>query len=277
MSDNSQLQVALSPVQLAAVLSERSISEGETLSNRIWGGVALAGGVVELIGAGVLCIAPDPTTITKLGCVFVGTHSLDAIQTATNQILTGVKTDTATTAAVTALAEQLGADKAAAYQIGLTVDLAVPLAFSLAIGAVRVAAVRTGRIRLIEHESMTGAKPGGHTLQRHVGLSKEALLARLEATANARYRPSGASSFFSVDVAERAISHALRINSGRITHWSHYPHMPLEITHAVAYPVGIYIRRGTAEAVRTSTFKIVLKYQTYHGKPYYILTAYPTW
>ncbi len=79
MSDTNGLRIALSPVQLAATLSEKSISEGETLSNRLWGGLGLAGGVVEMFGAGVMCVVPEPTMLTKAGCVVVGTHSLDTV------------------------------------------------------------------------------------------------------------------------------------------------------------------------------------------------------
>lgn len=42
----------LSPVQMAALLSDKSVSEGGTLSNRLYGGLGLAGGIVELFGAG---------------------------------------------------------------------------------------------------------------------------------------------------------------------------------------------------------------------------------
>lgn len=51
------LRVVLSPVQLAAIMSDKSVTEGEILSNRLFGGLALVGGVVELIGAGALCYA----------------------------------------------------------------------------------------------------------------------------------------------------------------------------------------------------------------------------
>lgn len=37
MEDSHGIRIALSPVQLAAVLSDKSVSEGETLSNRLWG------------------------------------------------------------------------------------------------------------------------------------------------------------------------------------------------------------------------------------------------
>lgn len=66
-------------------------------------------------------------------------------------------------------ARELGADEDTALNIGMTVDIAVPLGFAAAIGAVRVAAIKAGRIKLIQHESVTGLKPGGHTLANHVG------------------------------------------------------------------------------------------------------------
>lgn len=61
MDNEYGLRVAMSPVQMAAVLSDRSISEGETLSNRLYGGLGLAGGVVEMLGAGAcaLCLNPQ--------------------------------------------------------------------------------------------------------------------------------------------------------------------------------------------------------------------------
>ncbi|MFE8048208.1 hypothetical protein RBA63_15715 [Brenneria goodwinii] len=37
MEDSHGIRIALSPAQLAAVLSDKSVSEGETLSNRLWG------------------------------------------------------------------------------------------------------------------------------------------------------------------------------------------------------------------------------------------------
>ncbi|WP_390901258.1 hypothetical protein [Serratia ficaria] len=61
MANEDELRVALSPVQLAAVLSDASVTEGEMLSNRLLGGLGLAGGVVELMGGGgvVLCAGSD--------------------------------------------------------------------------------------------------------------------------------------------------------------------------------------------------------------------------
>lgn len=171
MNDDYGLKIALSPVQMAAVLSDKSISEGETLSNRLFGGLGLAGGVVEMFGAGAMCIVPEPTMLTKAGFVFVGTHGLDTIQASIRQIWTGQQTDTDTYDSAVALAESLGADKKTAMHVGMTVDLAIPMGFAFAVGAVRVAAIRSGRISLAEHEAMAGRAPGGHTIERHIGKS----------------------------------------------------------------------------------------------------------
>ena len=76
-ADSDGLRIVLSPPQLAAILTEASISENETLANRLWGGLWVAAGVVELLGAGVLCAVPEPTLLTKAGCVVFGLHGVD--------------------------------------------------------------------------------------------------------------------------------------------------------------------------------------------------------
>jgi len=272
------LQVTLSPVQLAAVVSDASISEGETLSNRLWGGAALIGGLLEMFGAGLMCAAPEPTTVTKVGCVLVGGHSADVINTATSQIMSGRQTNTATYNAAAELAQRLGANKETADNIALTVDLAVPIGFAAFAGAVRVGSIRAGRIKLIEHESSTGLRPGGHTIAKHVGKSKDELLQRLKDTETSKFRPSAASSFTNLDIAEKAISQALRANKLRIEEWvKFHPTTPLVIEKNVGFPAGAYIKRGATELTATSQIKVVLRYESYNGKPYYVLTAFPTW
>lgn len=275
MATEEGLRVVLSPVQLAAVMSDRSVTEGETLSNRLFGGLGLAGGVVELIGAGAMCYAPDPTFLTKVGCVVVGTHSLDSIKAASNQIVTGQPTTTDTYQSAVTLAKTLGADDDTAYNVGLTVDVAVPLVFAAAIGAARVASVRAGRVRLIEHESITGVKPGGHTIAKHIGQTKDDLLKRLAATANSRFAPQAISSFSNIRIAEKSISSALSSNRSLIKNWAYYPYKNLVIKYRAGSDVGYYIKRGTSEMVTTKNIKVVLTYQQHNGKPFYVLTAYP--
>lgn len=267
------LQIAMSPVQLAAVMSDKSVTEAETMSNRLLGGLDLLMGSLELAGATALCLVPEPTGFTKAICVVGGMHSMDSINAAAQRMIDGHDTRTATYRTAVALAKQFGADDKTAWKIGLTVDIAVPVGFALSVGAARVAAVRIGRIRLKLHESSTGAKPGGHTIEKHIGKSRDELLKRLELTPGLR----GSSSFTNIDIAEKAITDAMRANATQIKLWGHYPQRPLAFNHVAGSPVGAYIQRGSKELVHTSKFRVVLEYKPYNGKPYYILTAYPTW
>lgn len=275
MNDDNGLKIALSPVQMAAVLSDKSVSEGETLSNRLFGGLALAGGVVEMFGAGAMCIVPEPTMLTKAGCVFVGTHGLDTIQASIRQIWTGRQTNTDTWHSTVALAESLGADKNTAMHVGLTVDLAIPMGFAFAVGAVRVAAVRSGRISLAAHESLSGRAPGGHTLERHIGKTPDELLARLAK------RPAlgEASSFRTTREAEQLISKVLSDNHNQIGMWvKHLPpgmNAKMELGRIFAHQTGIMVSRGTTKVTACYKVRVVIRFQQWQGKPYFVLTAFP--
>ncbi len=81
------IKIAMSPVQLAAALSDKTVTEAETMSNSLPGGLGLIMGSLVLAGATALCIAPEPTGLTKAGCVVVGAHSLDSIHAAANQLM----------------------------------------------------------------------------------------------------------------------------------------------------------------------------------------------
>lgn len=268
------LRIVLSPVQLAAVLSDNTITEEETWSNRILGGAGLAAGVVELIGAGALCLAPDPSTLTKAACVIIGAHSLDVMNASASQVITGRETTTETYREAVRLAKEFGADDYTASEIGLTVDIAVPLSFASMVGAVRVASVRVGRIKLIEHESPTGLKPGGHTLAKHVGLSEQELRARI---LNSKGRLKGASTFYSQDVAEKVISKALKNNQIKIT--TLLKHTPEGVKQEIDYisdtPIGFGLNKGSENFQELYKVRIVLYHSEFNGKQYYILTAFP--
>jgi hypothetical protein len=85
--DEEGVRVVLSSVQLAAVLTQESISESATLSNRMWGGLKLVGGVLELAGAGVLCVAPEPMMVSKAGCVILGATAGNGVVRATGKLV----------------------------------------------------------------------------------------------------------------------------------------------------------------------------------------------
>ncbi|MGF6378585.1 hypothetical protein GCT19_10715 [Paraburkholderia sp. CNPSo 3155] len=74
--DGDGMRVVLSAPQLAAILTRGSISQTEMLSNRLWGGLQVAAGVAEMVGAAALCVLPEPTMASKAGCVVFGV-SLD--------------------------------------------------------------------------------------------------------------------------------------------------------------------------------------------------------
>ncbi|EKD5158990.1 TPA: hypothetical protein L3F15_000857 [Enterobacter cloacae] len=264
----------MSPVQLAAVLSDKSVTEAETLSNRLLGGLGVLLGAVEMAGATALCIAPEPTGLTKAGCVVVGAHSLDAIQSAARQAITGQDTRSATYQLAVRAAKELGADENTALNIGMTVDIAVPLGFAAAIGAARVAAVKAGRIKLIQHESVTGLKPGGHTLANHVGKTDNELLARFEQ--NKRLIMS--STFKNLNVAESVISRAIYYNRTNIKSLLGGGNRGgrLTIIYPAGQEIGYGFSRGSTQRISMRSVRIVIELKEYNGKPYYILTAFPT-
>ncbi|WP_205957231.1 RNase A-like domain-containing protein [Pantoea stewartii] len=275
MDNQDGVRLVLSPVQMAALLSDKSVSEGETLSNRLYGGLGLAGGIVELFGAGAMCVVPEPTMLTKAGCVVVGTHGLDTVQASTRQIWTGRSTNTDTYNTAVSLAQSFGADKNTAMKVGFTVDLAIPLAFSFALGAQRVIAIRSGRIKLAEHESPPGSNAAGHAIERHVGKTVEELFERLEKSP----RLTSSSSFKNTLDAEVLISKVLRDKKNMISIWvKNIPPGSKEtrvLDGSFARQTGISVSRGSTEAKPCYKVRIVLRFEYWYGKPYFILTAYP--
>ena len=268
------MRIVMSPVQLAAVLSDKTVTEAETLSNRLLGGLGVLLGGVEMAGAATLCIAPEPTGLTKAGCVVVGAHSLDTVHSAAQQMISGRDTRSATYQLAVNAAKQLGADEDTALKIGITVDIAVPMSFAAAIGALRVAAIRAGRVRLIKHESVNGLKPGGHTLANHVGKTDSELLARFEQ--NKRLMMS--STFKSLNIAETVISQALYINRDAIKSIlaGGKQGVRLTINYSAGREIGYGYARGSTQRIAMHSLRIVIDMQEYNGNPYYILTAFPT-
>lgn len=275
MRNESGIVVAMSPVQMAAVMSDKSISEGETFSNRLVGGIGLIGGIAEMFGAGTLCIVPEPTMLTKAGCVIVGTHSLDTIQASMRQIWSGKQVSTDTYNSAVELAEKMGADRKTAMYVGMTVDLAVPLSFAAAIGAVRVAAIRGGRLSLAEHESLSTKSVGGHTLERHIGKTPEELQARLQR----RLGLDETSTFKSTAEAEKLISMVLRDNKNQIEMW--IKNVPpnftarMRLNRLFSRPTGIMVQRGSSEVKTCYRVRVILEFRPYNGKAYFVLTAFP--
>ena len=270
MNKDEGLSFVLSPVQLAAIVRYETVSEGEVLSNRLWGGLSVVGSVAEIFGAGILCIVPEPTMITKAGCIVVGAHSLDALNASLRQFWSGRRSETATSRLAEMAAEQLGADSATAYRVGITVDLTVPFIFASAAGVARIASVYSGRIRLKEHE---GGRLG-HTIARHVGRTPEQLIARLSEPR----APHISASFKNIRQAELIISEVLSVKSRQIEYALKYTHTraTLVYVHRFNFPIGTYVERGATEVKKAYGVRLVIRPATFNGRQYYLVTAFPT-
>jgi hypothetical protein len=270
--DSDSVRVVLSAPQLAAVLARQSISHSEMLSNRLWGGLQLVGGLLEMVGAGALCALPEPTMASKAGCVVFGVHGSDAAAAGLREIWTARDTATLTQQGVIKLAEAMKASPDMANNIGLSLDMVVPFGFAGSIKAVRASRIAMGRISLEMHEAKAGNSIGGHTLRKHIGRTEAQLRERLKLEP----RREKVSSFTDLERAESAISEVMRNNATIIRRWAQSSGRggPLVLTRRVAGNVGYGITRETGKLTPMNEVVVVLKYQTYNGMPYYIVTAY---
>lgn len=153
MRDDGEFRVALSFAQMAAILTQESLSPAEVMSNRIFGSLRLVGGIVELAGSGVLCAIPEPTMISKLGCVAMGVHASDQLSAGMTQLVTGKETDSFSFKAGASVAQSLGASHATGQVIGLATEFAVPLSTASMYNAFRVSSVHAGRMTVVTSEA----------------------------------------------------------------------------------------------------------------------------
>ncbi|MDF0606628.1 hypothetical protein HZU77_013340 [Neisseriaceae bacterium TC5R-5] len=267
-NENDGIRIIFSAPQLAAALSRQTISRGEMLSNRFWGSLELAGGVLELVGAGALCVAPEPTGLSKAGCVVFGAHGADMAATGARKVWTGQDSATLTQQGVTKLAETMKVDPSQASNIGLSVEMAVPIGLAGMIKAARVASVIGGRISLLEHEAM-----GGHTLARHINRTEKQLRARLVAEPNLK----AASSFYHLQAAESAVSQVLARNATRINAWAKNASLGsrLPLNEDLGSVLGHGVVRRTGKLTPMTKVFVMLECVKRNGVPYYVLTAYP--
>ncbi|WP_324130018.1 RNase A-like domain-containing protein [Erwinia psidii] len=228
-----------------------------------------------MFGAGAMCVVPEPTMLTKAGCIFLGTHSLDTVQAALRQIWTGRNIPTDTYNNVVTLAQMLGADRKTAMNVGMTVDLAIPVGIALAAGAMRVVAVRTGRIKLAAHESLSAQGTGGHTLERHVGKTPQELMARLE------QRPglTATSSFRNITEAEKFTTGVLRAHKHQlmvlVKNTPKGAHLRKTFVHPFSTKTGIAVDRASGKISDCYKVSVTIELTWYQGKPFYILTSFP--
>ncbi|SMG53101.1 RNase A-like domain-containing protein [Paraburkholderia susongensis] len=270
--DRDGVRVVFSAPQLAAMLARVSISETETLSNRLWGGLQVVGGVLEMVGAGALCVLPEPTMASKAGCVAFGLHGSDTAASGLRQLWTGTDTQTLTQRGTAKLAEAMKVSPDMANNIGLSLDIAVPFGFAGSIRAARVARVTMGRINLEMHEAKAGSGIGGHTLEKHVGKDKAWLQARLAREP----RREMVSSFFDRQAAEWAISGIMQKRASDIQAWTRPGNASrtLQLVGETGRTVGYGLVRETGKMIELSKVEMFLRKERYNGMPYYVVTAF---
>jgi len=267
-ADATDLEIVLSPIQLAAILEGGTINETETQSNRLWGGVKLLFGAIELVGGVVLLVAPEPTMVTKAGGVVLGGHGADTAAAGMRQLWYGREKTTLTAQAAEAAARSMGVDPDRAATVGMAVDIAVPLAAGFA-GAARLAAVRAGRIDIVAEQAA-----GGHTLSKHVGESTFNLIRRLAREP----RIPAASTFAGIREAEEVLSAAVKANATAIKAWASTAQVGarLPFGYDAGRIIGWGVIRATGQRVDMSKCLIVLeKAASGTKKIFFVLTSYP--
>lgn len=111
---------------------------------------------------------------------------------------------------------------------------------------------------------------GGHTLEKHVGLSDEQLRERLNRERNI----TAASTWKDRATAEATVAEALGAERGRIESWvrrgARRPNLALH--YDAGHMIGRSLRRAESEPVECTRAVIVLRAD---GPNFYVLTAYP--
>jgi toxin YxiD len=130
-----------------------------------------------------------------------------------------------------------------------------------------LAAAATGPVRDLSQDEAAG----GHILRRHVGLTDEQLLERLDH----ERKISGASTYTDRATAERAVGAAITQSQDRIQRWLNRRggHPNLVLDYNSDQPIGRTINRGESHSRPCSHALVVLKYEP--PSSYYVLTSYP--
>lgn len=278
MYKTEDFRVTLSFAQMAAIMNQDSLSAPEIKYNRIIGSLRLVGGIVELAGAGVLCALPEPTLISKAGCVAMGVHASDQLSAASTQILTGKQTDSLAFKGGASVAKSFGASNDAGQVIGLAMEFAVPLSTASLYNAFRVSSVRAGRMTVVTSEIPLHAPKklgGGHTIAKHVGKALEFLQQRL-----ASRKVHIASTFPDLATAELAVSQAIHENKLKILMYSKVKFLlkrpQVEFITDLNRVIGWGITKNAPnEVIEMSKVHVIIKLTDYNHMPYFIITAFP--
>lgn len=283
--------VILSPVQLSALLLGKSIDEHETRSGRFWnrsfGAMDIISGALELVGAGALFIAPDPTLMTKVGAGFVGANGADDFYTGIKEFWSGKTTHSLKAHLATEAARLVGCRPDIADGAGVFADIAVPLSVARFFKAVRVVSITGETINLEEEEKLFS-----HAIEKHVGKSDDYLMGRIsprtvtKRSGKVVTKPGyeGAGTYSSLKEAQKFTSRVIRKNRKAIEAWASSPstenlelHYDNEgIFSFVDYSVGRVVKRGETKILPTTKMKVVLIKRDLNGRKWFLLTSYPS-
>jgi hypothetical protein len=277
IDDADGLTVVLTPIQLAAVLQEESLTRPQTLGNRFWGALGVIGGAVDMVASVPLWLAPEPTLATKVAAGALDYVGADIAWTGMKQVWTGRQQITVTAEMLGRSLRSLGVDPKVAADLSSGTDIAMnmaaliatPLSVARAANAARVTSVERGLIDLEIEETF----PGAHTIREHVGKTIAELQARLARTP----RLTTASSFRTLEGAERAVSAAMVKNAAAIQTWASQAGVGAKMAFEfrAATTVGVSVSRATGVAEQVSGVRIVLKKLLDAHRVYYLLTAFP--
>jgi hypothetical protein len=279
LPDQDEFRVTLSLAQMAAILENESLTPYEIFSSRVVGSLRLVGGIIELGGAGVLCAVPEPTMITKVGCVAMGLHAADQMAAGAHQLVTARETDSYAFKAGMTAAEVVGASRASGQVVGLAAEFAVPLSTASLYNAFRVSSVRAGRMTLIVSEQPMHApnnSVGGHSLKHHVAKTSEHLQRRLRKQRNLQV----VSTFDSIELAEWAVSKVLADNKLKIQMYSKVPFLlkgqKVAFTMDLKRNVGWGVRREAPDvSIPMTKVRVIVRYEEFNNMSTYIVTSFP--
>lgn len=289
MTDDDGLRIVFTPVQLAAVMQGASITEPEgwwgRLANRVEGGATLIGGGIELVGAAGLILTPEPTTLTKFAGWGLALHGSDTTATGMVELWTGRHHATMTEKAVAAAARAIGYDPEKSDALGANVDILVPMAMLGPLGAVRSTAVKSGRFVIEESRWLPAGRSrfvsleaeeaaGGHTIARHVGKDEAFLRSRL---ADPKFKGAAASSWKTLEEAEKFISRALMARRQQIEKWAAGAAVGtnMKFVYDAGEAVGYGVVRATNMMTNMSKVAFRLEKVADSNKIYFVLTTFP--
>jgi len=131
------------------------------------------------------------------------------------------------------------------------------------------AAQRPGQSRDLANDE----RLGGHTLQRHVGLTDDDLRNRLVRQPGI----SAASTYTDRATAERVVGATLAREGARVDRWlgrtGSRPNLTLGYRGPASAPIGRTVRRGDTRVLPCTDAIVVLRWDARNG--YYVLTSYP--